>query len=281
MAAVAGRGVLAAIVLFAMIAAPAQATIRTGEAPDRTGDSSGPAGTDIIKTVVRADDGGRAAIGVQLRATPAAGAWILGLLGTNGASGCGAPYVLFSGSVDAGIAVYQRETADSPDDLKRAVMTTEGTVVALSAEDAGQLALPFDCAISAVSRDGTVANLFDESDAPMTLAAETPAPTPTPAATATPGPVTLPQPVPAPTTATTPPVPVAKDGEAHGLTRRRAVDDPPQPHPDAEAQGRQRRLQALEQGHDQRRQGARAVRAARGDAVRRSSPPRSGPSRCA
>ena len=56
-------------------------------------------------------------------------------------------------------------------------------------------------------------------------------------------------------------------GQAHGLAERRADDDPPQPHDDAQAQRHQRRLQALEQGQDQRRQGARAVRPPGGDAV--------------
>ena len=153
-------------------------------------------------------------------------------------------------------------------------MSIEGTS-SRSPPTTRPLALPFDCALAAISPDGTVGNLYDESDAPIALAPET-APAPDRRRrrrAATPAPVTLPQPVPAPTTATTPPVPVSKHGQAHGLVERRAVDDPPQPHADAQAQGRQRRLQALEQGQDQRRQGARAVRAPRGDAVRAQARP--------
>ena len=213
MAARAWRGVLAASVIFMALATPAQATIRTGSGPDRVGDSSGPAGTDLVQTAAHADDAGRVVLGAQLQAAPASGAWVLGLVGTSGPSGCGAPYALFTGSVSAGVAVFQRETATSASDLKPATLSVEGNVVALAATDA-TLAVPFDCALAAISPDGTVGNLYDESDAPIALAPEAaPVPTPTPTPAATPAPVTIPQPVPAPTTATAPPVPVSKQAK--------------------------------------------------------------------
>jgi hypothetical protein len=202
------EGVAAAVIALAMSAAPAQATVRSGTGTDRAGDTNGGASAqDLVSASAQADDAGRVSIQARLAAAPNDELFVVGLLGTNGAQGCGAPFVLFSGHVGQQVAVYGRDTAQTTADVKPATMTVSGDTVGFQADDPDQLALPFDCAIAATSRTGgtTGADLYDESDAAVPLTAPAaPAPTPTPAA---------PVPVPAPTTASTPPVAVPKEAK--------------------------------------------------------------------
>lgn len=200
------RGVLATIVLFVTIAAPAQATVRKGQAADRAGDTAtNNGGHDIVETAARADDAGNAAFAVRLAATPAAGSYVLGLLGTQGANGCGAPFAIFTASVSDRVAIYVRDDATSGSDYGQASVSIDGGVVAFGANDPGRLALPFDCALAATAQDPAGNTEYDATDAAIPLAADAPpapTPTPTPAATVAPAPPT--------TTATTPPVAVSK-----------------------------------------------------------------------
>jgi hypothetical protein len=193
------QGVLAAVIAFAVIVAPAQATTRSGTGTDRTADTTngGTSAQDLVAASAQADDAGRVTLQAKLAAPPATAAYVVGVVGTTGAQGCGAPFVLFNGHVGTGLALYGRDTARTEAEFKRATMTVEGDTVSFAADDPAQLALPLDCAIVAISRTGgtTAADLYDEIDAPVALAA--PAPTP----------------VPAPTTATTPPVPVPKEAK--------------------------------------------------------------------
>jgi hypothetical protein len=207
MAAVARRSVLAAIVLFATIAAPAQATIRQGAGSDAQGDSTGNSGHDIVAAAARADDSGRVAIAIKTAAAPSTTGILMGGVGTQGPSGCGAPFMVFAGSIATGNAIFIRDS--TPNTSKAASMSIEDGTVTFVAEDPA-LALPFDCAEAIFSKDGNTNNFYDTLSS-FPLAVETaPAPTPTatPAATVAPAPSATP--VPAPTTATTPPVPVAK-----------------------------------------------------------------------
>lgn len=201
------QGLLAAIVAFATITAPAEATIRKGAGSDRAGDTNGGTnGHDIVAFAGQADDTGRSAIAVKLAAAPAANGYVIGVLGTTAGTSCTAPFVIFNGHVGTRQAVYGRDTATAASDFKPANMNIDGDTVTLFADDAAQLGLPFDCAIAAVSKDGGTQNLYDETDTLAALAADPPpaaTPTPTPAA-----PVVTP--VPAPTTATAPPVAVPK-----------------------------------------------------------------------
>ena len=81
------RGVLAGIVAFAAMTAPAQATIRQGAASDPVGDATGGSGYDITSVAAKSDDAaGGAAIAVQTAAGLPSGAWILGVAGTRNGS---------------------------------------------------------------------------------------------------------------------------------------------------------------------------------------------------
>src|SRR5688572_32889261 len=95
------QGVLAAIVAFVTMVAPAEATIRKGAADDRAQDTSGGTnGHDILQAVGVSDDTGAAAVAIRLAGTPAQNAFVVGVVGTRlPDSSCGAPFVVFSGHV--------------------------------------------------------------------------------------------------------------------------------------------------------------------------------------
>src|SRR5829696_8777289 len=109
MKAVAGRGALGALLVFAALAAPAQATIRQGAASDPAGDSTGGAGTDITAVAGKTDDAGSAAVAIQTRSASWAGTWMAGVAGTLNGSTCGAPFVLFLGSPSTNEVFFGRD----------------------------------------------------------------------------------------------------------------------------------------------------------------------------
>lgn len=198
------QGVLAAIIAFTVIAAPAEATIRKGSVTDPASDitNGGTGGHDILQAVGVSDDaGGAGAVAVRLAGTPATNAFVSGALGTLQADGttCGAPYAIFSGYLGNRNAVWARDTA--PSATQPASLTIDGTTVTLAATHS-QLALPFNCAYAS-TRDAGNQILDETSDFP--LAADPPpaaTPTPTPSA---PAPTPVAQP---PVVASTPPVKV-------------------------------------------------------------------------
>ncbi|RKQ87157.1 hypothetical protein C8N24_5177 [Solirubrobacter pauli] len=202
------QGVLALVIAFAMTAAPAEATTRTGSGNDPAGDSvvnGGNNGHDILQAAAAANDAGTAAIAMRLAATPAANGYPYGVLGTRSADGtCSEPAAYFFGEMSSGAAVYVVGSA-----AKSATLTREGTTVTLSATGDPNLALPFDCAHAGIAKSRDYDAYFDQLETPFPMAAEAPpAATPTPTPTATPAPpaaTPVPQP---PVVANTPPVKV-------------------------------------------------------------------------
>ena len=197
---------LATLVLLGALAAPAQATVRKGTGSDPSGDArGGSAGNDVLAAVAQSDDElGRVLVAVGTAAAPTS--YSIVIVGTLNGTDCGAPFVLFAGR--GSTAIYGRDTATTSADFKPATISTDGNTVAMGADDAAQLKLPFDCAIAGTSPDGSTTNPFDET-ASFALAAAAP-----PAATATPTPVATAAPTVAPvpptTTSNTPPVVVPK-----------------------------------------------------------------------
>ncbi|MDA0183108.1 hypothetical protein OJ997_22555 [Solirubrobacter phytolaccae] len=203
------QGVLAGIIAFAVMAAPAEATIRSGEGQDRASDTinGGTSGHDILQVAAATNDTGVAAVAMRLAAAPAASGYPVGVLGTRATDGsCGTPAAVFLGSVGSGAASY----AVTGGSAKTAKLTVEGTTLTLSASNDPQLGAPFDCALAGIATSVNATSFFDEIDAIVPLVAETPpAATPTPTPTPSPTPAApAPLPVPAPTTANTPPVKV-------------------------------------------------------------------------
>ena len=284
MAARAWRGVLAASVIFVTLATPAQATIRTGSGarPRRRqqrpgGHRPGPDGGARRRRRARGARGPAAA-------APASGAWrARPASGRSGPSGCGAPYALFTGSISAGVAVFQRETATSASDLKPATLSVEGNVVALVAERRDARGAVRLRAGGDLRRTATVGQPLrrvrraDRAGARGRAGAD---------ADADAGGDARAGDDPAARARHRPPPPhrrcrCPRQAKLTVSLERRAVDDPPQPDADAQAQRHQRRLQALEQGQrsaSARRAGCPCAGWRR---CRRSSPPRSGPSSCA
>lgn len=200
------QGVLAAIIAFSVLAAPAEATIRKGTGTDARSDTtSGAAGHDLLQAAAVSDDAGGAAVVMQLAASPATNGFPVGLLGTRAADGSCPATVLFLGSVAGGSASYAVAGGSA---AKTASLTVDGTTLTLAADRDPDLARPLDCALAGIATSTSMTTFYDESDAVIALAADVPpaaTPAPTPAATAAPA-----VPVPAPTTATTPPVQVPK-----------------------------------------------------------------------
>ena len=207
MKAVARRGALGALLVCAALVAPAQATVRQGSGTDPAGDSTSSA-ADIVEAAALSDDaGGRVAVALRFAATPLQSAYYAAVVGTSSGTDCVAPYVVFAGNPASGIANYAR---DNNGPTQSGQIAVDGTVVTLSAVDAGQLSVPFDCLYGAVKTSGSATAPFVDDTSIITLTAPappaaTPTPTPTPAAPA-PAP-------PAPTVATTPPVPVPKEAK--------------------------------------------------------------------
>ena len=198
------QGVLATIIAFAVIAAPAEATIRKGSTTDARSDTrnGGTAGHDIAAVAAVSDDAGGGAVAIELAATPAANGYPVGILGTKASDGsCSDPGVVFLGNVGGRTVSY----AATGGTAKTGVMTVEGNTVTLASTAAPDpdLARGFDCAVAGISANLGMSAYYDESGF-IPLAAEAP-----PAATPAPTPA-APAPTPAPTTATTPPVPVPK-----------------------------------------------------------------------
>ena len=83
------QGVLAAILAFVVIAAPAEATIRTGSIDDRASDTTGgTAGHDILQAAAASDDvSGTAALAMRFAGAPAATAFVSGAFGTRQGDG--------------------------------------------------------------------------------------------------------------------------------------------------------------------------------------------------
>ncbi len=163
------------------------------------------AGNDVLAAVAQSDDElGRVLVAVGTAGAPTS--YSIVIVGTLNGTDCGAPFVLFAGR--GSTAIYGRDTATTSADFKPATISTDGNTVAMGADDAAQLNLPFDCAIAGTSPDGSTTNPFDET---ASFALVAPAP---PAATATPTPVATAAPTAAPvpptTTSNTPPVAVPK-----------------------------------------------------------------------
>ena len=199
-----GRALATAIVAFTALTAPAQATVHHGTGTDPAGDSTA-SNVDIVEAGAQADDAaGTVAVALRFAATPAANAYYAAVVGTNGSSGCGAPYVVIAGTPGSHVANFQRDNGT----VTPASIAVDGTTVVLGASDPAQLAVPFDCLYGAVKTSATQAAPIVDDTATIALAADAPpAPTPTPAPTAAPP---APTPVPGPTTATAPPVAVPK-----------------------------------------------------------------------
>lgn len=193
---------LAGIVAFAVMAAPAQATIRQGAASDPVGDSTGAAGTDITAVAGKADDTGSVAVAISTSSASWANVWLVGIAGTRNGATCGAPFVLFLGNPATREVAYSRETGGNT----AGQMNVDASTVTMFASGA-DLAAPLDCAIAYTLPAGT-SNLgaaYDNTtSSPAALVADAP-PAPTPAPTVAP-----PAPAPAPTTSNTPPVAVPK-----------------------------------------------------------------------
>ncbi|MBE2315613.1 hypothetical protein DVA67_006475 [Solirubrobacter sp. CPCC 204708] len=204
----AARGLLAAIIAFVVIAAPAEATIRKGSIDDQPQDTN-TSGHDILQAVGVSDDKGAAAIAIRVGGTPATSALVSGALGTRAQNGtCGAPFAVFTGMVGNENALFARDTDTRTTFPARLVV--EGTTVTIAAQDAARLNLPFDCAYASTRNVNNV--LYDET-AEFGLEVEAP-PAATPTATPSPTPTAVPPaPVPAPTTATAPPVQVPKEAK--------------------------------------------------------------------
>jgi hypothetical protein len=204
MKAVAGRGALGALFVFAALVAPAQATIRQGAASDPAGDSTGGSGTDITAVAGKTDDTtGAVAVALMTSSSNWTGTWLVGGAGTLDGSTCQLGAV-FLANPSTGDVAYS-----TGDGGERGQINVDGTTVTMFASDS-RLAKPFDCAVGYTLPAGTndLSRAFDRTDAPAGLQAETPpaatpTPIPTPAAPA-------PAPPPAPTVSNTPPVPVPK-----------------------------------------------------------------------
>jgi hypothetical protein len=181
------RGVLV-MALVGLMAAPAQATVRTGTGTDPAGDAA--AGYDVVGADAQADDAtGLVTVTVRLAAAPSG--WVVALIGTG--TDCGAPYALFLGKPSTGAAAFGRDSGQTGP----ATMTVSGSTVGITATDPS-LAVPFDCAEAGSSPDG---NALNDASSPFALTALAP-PAPTPVPTVVPAPAT--------TKAAVPPVPVPK-----------------------------------------------------------------------
>ncbi|HWK29790.1 MAG TPA: hypothetical protein VNS09_24700 [Solirubrobacter sp.] len=191
------RAVLAAVGACAVLAAPAQATVRQGAASDPAGDSTESAATDIVAVEGSSDDAaGAAAVTVQTAAAGWSGTWLLGVAGTRASNGaCGTPLVLFAADPASGAVQFSRDDGTQ----RTGTLRVDGTRVTMSGTGS-DLAVAFDCATAyTVPANGQLSQAYDRSDTPATLSAPAPAPTATPA----------PPPPPAPAPVAPPPVPKA------------------------------------------------------------------------
>jgi hypothetical protein len=204
MKAVVGRGALAALVVWAAVAAPAQATIRSGAGSDPGGDASGGSGYDIVAVKATADDAaGAASIAVTTAAPLPAGGILVGIVGTRSGTSCGTPNAVFAAQPSTNTAFYARNGAAG---TTSAQLAQGGDTVTISATG-DDLKVPFDCVLAGSTTDPGL-NAFNDATDVADLLAPAPTPTPTPQPTAAPP---APTPVPAPpATAKTPPVAVPK-----------------------------------------------------------------------
>jgi hypothetical protein len=195
---VAGRGALGALLVCAVLAAPAQATVRQGAGTDPVGDST--TALDIVEAAASADDAtGQVAVAMRFAAAPSPAAYYAAIVGTRAADECGAPYVIFAGNPAADILNFSVNGGTT----KHGQIAIDGNVVTLAASDA-ELTAPYDCLYAAVKTDSAVSAPLVDETSPIALAPVAP-----PAATPVP-PAPTPAPAPATPVATTPPVPVAK-----------------------------------------------------------------------
>ena len=204
------RGVLAWIVAFAAMTAPAQATIRQGTASDPIGDATGGAGYDITSVFARSDDAaGGVGIAIQTAAALPSGAWYVGAVGTRNGALCDAPIVVFIAQPSTGTVLWSRDGGTG----HQGQLAVDGTTAVITATGDPSLNVPLNCALGYTATQADLDTARDRNDTLLDLAEQAPEATPTPAASASPAPTAAPPaptPPPASTKATTPPVAVAK-----------------------------------------------------------------------
>ncbi|HEY6887648.1 MAG TPA: hypothetical protein VI300_07715 [Solirubrobacter sp.] len=206
-------GVLAGIVAFAAMTAPAQATIRQGTASDPAGDATGGAGYDITSVLARSDDAaGSVAVAIQTAAALPSGAWYIGAVGTRNGALCDAPIVIFIAQRSTGTVLWSRDGGAG----HQGQLAVDGTTAVITATGDPSLNVPLNCALGYTATQADLDTARDRNDTLLDLAEKVPEATPTPAPTTSPAPTPAPPaptPPPAPTKATAPPVAVAKSAK--------------------------------------------------------------------